>query len=714
MSGRRRCRRPFGTLIAAGTILGIVGALFGVDVLLSDAAHATQAAVTRPATGPITGPVPAQEPEPEPDPELEPDPDPDPDPELEPDPEPAPEPEPEPEPEPRPPAEGPAGPPGPSAADRARARAQAQEEAQEEAARAARRAAERAAKRAEAARKVRATWESRGRPHRMVVVRLNRFDVVSDGRLSRQVSRSGGPVTINALDKALPAKWLEVTGNTATLDAVVVLTPGSVLEIGRPVRRLELMGGATPQDAASIYTGSGRVALHGVDVTSADAATRQAVPPTAAGRPFFQVSARGRLDAVDSTISDLGTPSTGLGGGRAGVTFNRGAGGSLVRTALLRNTTGAELSRSDAVRLEDVTFAESIGDGLVLNGDRATTMSGIRAVGNGDNGVIVDGESTDRPVTGITTNANGGYGVVVIGQTGTHLSGIGTTSDQAGGLRINRSTDLYISDFTATDQPTGVFMHVGSARIILDHLRTSGGRRGVVAEKSTEGIELRDSTIEDARVTGVAVGGKYVHLNNVQVTDSRSGVRVERGASGVRLAGLVLHGGRDGVVAAPGTTGVVIADLVANHVESDAVRTASPAAEIIGGRITGGATGIDVAAGTTISAVTIVGAREGIHSRSAELVRADDVTIDTLELGINAAPGSPFQLAGSSVHALEALRGQIDQRGANDLSLPPLNLLSAIGVPLILLAIVLEQLHTTRLRRAGVRGYRLPPFPAST
>jgi hypothetical protein len=25
---------------------------------------------------------------------------------------------------------------------------------------------------------------------------------------------------------------------------------------------------------------------------------------------------------------------------------------------------------------------------------------------------------------------------------------------------------------------------------------------------------------------------------------------------------------------------------------------------------------------------------------------------------------------------------------------------------------VLEQLHATRLRRAGVRGYRLPPLPA--
>jgi hypothetical protein len=256
-------------------------------------------------------------------------------------------------------------------------------------------------------------------------------------------------------------------------------------------------------------------------------------------------------------------------------------------------------------------------------------------------------------------------------------------------------------------------MHVGSARILLDHLRTTGGRRGVVAEKSTEGVELRDSTIEGARVTGVAIGGKYVQLNGVQVTDSRSAVRVERGASGVRLAGLVLDGGRDGVVVTAGTTGVVIADLVANYVESDAVRSASPAAEIIGGYITGGATGIDVAAGTTISGVTINAANEGIHSRSPDLVRADEVTIDALELGVNAAPGSPFQLTGSSVHALQALRGQVLQQGTNDLSLPPLNLLGAIGIPLILLAIVLEQAHAARLRRSGIRSHRLPPFPAN-
>jgi hypothetical protein len=653
-------RLRFGRLLTAGAVLGTVGVLLSGE-MFSAVANAAPAPVRAPAAGPAAATLPAQQPDPN-------------------------------------------GSNGPSAAERAAAQAKARAQAAQRAARA-------AAKRAEAARKVRATWESRGRPHRMAVVRTNRIDVVTDGRLTRQVGRGGGAVTVNALDRALPSDWLATADGTATLSAAIVLTPGTALDVGDPIKRLELLGGATPQDAAAVYTGSGRVSLKGVTVTSADPATRQAVAPTSPGRPFFAVSARGRLDAVDSTISDLGTPSTGIDGGRAGVTFNQGATGSLVRTTVQRNTTGVELSRSDAVHLENVTFTESVGDGLVLTADRDTKMSGIKAVRNGDNGVVVAGESTGRPVTGITTNGNGGYGVVVVGQTGTSLSGIATTNDQAGGLRINRSTDLHVSDFTATDQPAGVFVHVGSTRIVLDHVRTSGGRRGVVVEKSTDELELRDSKINGARVTGVGIGGKHVLLSGVQVSDSRAAVRVERGSVGVRLAGLVVDGGRDGVVATPGTTGVVIADLMARNVESDAVRTASTDAEIIGGRITGGATGIDVAAATTISGVTIDGAGEGIHSRSPDLVRADEVRIDALNLGINAAPGSPFHLTGSSVHALEALRGQIQQHGTNDLSLPPLNVLSAIGVPLILLAIVLEQVHTSRQRKAGVRRRRVPPVP---
>lgn len=36
---------------------------------------------------------------------------------------------------------------------------------------------------------------------------------------------------------------------------------------------------------------------------------------------------------------------------------------------------------------------------------------------------------------------------------------------------------------------------------------------------------------------------------------------------------------------------------------------------------------------------------------------------------------------------------------SNDLSLPPLNVIGLIGIPLILLAVVLEEIHSARQRR---------------
>jgi hypothetical protein len=155
----------------------------------------------------------------------------------------------------------------------------------------------------------------------------------------------------------------------------------------------------------------------------------------------------------------------------------------------------------------------------------------------------------------------------------------------------------------------------------------------------------------------------------------------------------------------------VVSGLTVEHVESDGVRSFSPGDRITGTRITGGTTGIDVAAGATITDTVIIGAEEGIHSRSPEPVYAARLTVETIELGVNTAPASPFLLTNSAVHGLESLRGVIDQRGVNDLSLPPLNLLGAIGVPLIVLAVELEELHTARQRRLGTAPRRRPPLP---
>jgi hypothetical protein len=565
---------------------------------------------------------------------------------------------------------------------------------------------------------VRRAWEARGRPHRMVVVRDFRMDLATDGRVTRQVGRAGGTLTIAALDQALPSSWLTVSDGTATLDATLVLTRGVSMQLGGSggtLRTLQLAGGATPADAASIHTGGGRVTLNGITVASVDRDSGQRLPATAKGRPTIVASGGGRLDATDVTINDLGTMSDNTPGadenGTAAVEFRTGSTGSLVRTTVARGSTGVQLSHSQGVRLEQLTVSDSAEDGLLLAGDQGTSMGGIRATGNAGNGVLVSGESGGRPITGISTNANGAFGVAVVGETGTQVSGIDTTADDAGGLRISRSTNITVSGYTATDQRMGVFTHVHSSGIVLDGIQTTGGARGLVVEKSTSNLEAKNSTFSGARVAGVAVNGANIALTGVHLSGSRSAVRVERGAHDIRLTGLTIDGGRDGLVTAAGTSGLVVSDITVTDVESDAVRTFTPDARITGAEIIGGGTGLDIAAGATITNSTITAAREGIRSRSVEPVYASGVTVDTTELGVNSAEGSPFTLVDSNVHALESVRGVISQQGTNDLSLPPLNLLGAIGVPLIILAVVLEELHSYRQRRlGGITRRRRPPL----
>jgi hypothetical protein len=368
------------------------------------------------------------------------------------------------------------------------------------------------------------------------------------------------------------------------------------------------------------------------------------------------------------------------------------------------------------VRLEDVTVAESTSDGLFLQGDKGTVMTGIKAERNGGNGVMVAGLSTDRPITGITTTGNQSYGVAVIGQNKLQVNNINTTADGAGGLRVNRCTDCVVRDITAADQPIGLYMHVNTTNIKLDALRFTGGRRAVVAEKTTKGAALNDVTIKGARVAGVAVGGHDVSLDGVAIADSRTGVRVERGAGNIAVNGLKLSGGQDGVVTSAGTTGIVVKDLTADGVVNDAIRNFSPGAQITGGRITGGLTGIDAEAPTTISGTVVGLSNEGIRTRSTDPVTIDNVSVDAVTVGLNVAPGTPVVMTKSKVHALEAYRGQLnlDPAAGNDLSLPAINLLGAIGVPLVILAVFLEVMHSARQRRfGGLRRHAPPTLPAT-
>ena len=573
-------------------------------------------------------------------------------------------------------------------------------------ARAAAAAARRVAQLAAAAQRVRATWQARGRPARMVVVRDDSLDLVTQGRLTRRTPRRVGPVTLTTMSRYLPRSWLTIDGGTAVLSAAVVLTPRVVLDIGGDVGTVKLTGGATQPEAASIYSGSGRILLHGITVTSVDAASGLSVPARP-GRPFIVVSTGGRLDATDVTVTDLG--ATGRAAPRPAISFHAGTGGSVVRTTFAHNTTGLELQQTQDVRLEDVTVTDSTADGLALSGDRGTTVNRVRAERNGGNGVRFDGTTTDHPITGITTSGNGRFGVAAVRLQNARLEDLRTAGDASGGLELSRAANVTVSGLTAVDEPIGVFAHIGSTGITLDRLAVRGGRRGVAIEKTTTHLVLQSSTFDAVKLAGVAIGGTAVELRDVAVNDTQAGLRIERGASDVTAIGLRLTGGRDGVVATAGTTGVVLHDLSAVGVENDAVRSFSPDARILGGTIVGATTGVTAGAATTISRMSMSVVNSGIRARSPGLVRAEEVDIDAVAVGIDAAVGSPVLLADSRVRALQAVRGELTEQGTNELSLPPLNLLGAIGVPLILLALILELVRLARQRGCGSRPRWTPP-----
>jgi hypothetical protein len=542
----------------------------------------------------------------------------------------------------------------------------------------------------------------------MIIVRPTSVDSLTNGALTRRTARGGGVVTPAALDRLVPSEWITVDNGVARIAATTVLSPGVTLELGGAgVTTVQLVGGATAADAAAIYTGSGRLDVHGVTVTSVDPASGQ---PVAAGpgRPFVHVASTGRLDATDATFSDLGTPATDP-QARAGLSFSTGSTGSLVRTTVLRNSTGVRLNGSNGVRLEGVTIAESAADGLVLQGDQGTTLIGVRSERNGDNGVQVSGPSSARPITGISTTGNRQFGLAVVSQQAPQITGVVTQADGVGGLQLSGDDSPVVTDFSAVDQPIGVLTHVSSSKVTLGRLRISGGDRGIVVEKTTDGLAVSGSTIERTQ-TGVSVGGKRVDLRDVLISESQSGVRVERGATSFAATAVNITGGQDGVVLVAGTTDVVLRDMVIDGVSNNGVRNSSPNAQILGGRVSNGTTGIDAEAATTINGTEITAVNTGIRARSPELVTADNVTVSAVTSGINVEQGSPFVLADSRVDALEAVNGDAQYQGLNTLSLPPLNVLGVIGIPLVLVALLLDQVQRFRQRqRGGFDRRRLPP-----
>jgi hypothetical protein len=608
------------------------------------------------------------------------------------------------------PTDNPAPAPTPNAAAQASA---ARRAAQHQAALAATRAAsqQRQVNRTAAAqREAQALWQRTGRPSRMIVIRPHVVDVVTAGRLTSRIQRGGGPLNVSQLTTYVPGTWVASSGGTTLLSAAVVLTAGTTLNSSGATIRLA--GGATPGSAAAIWVGRGILNLNNVTVTSWDP-QKQAPMASSPGRPFIMVGSGGQLRASNATLNNLGAAPGGHGGGdRSGVVFGAGSTGALVRTKLERNQVGLKLSGSSNVRLNAVDVDGSDGDGLVLRGDHGTSLSGVTATGNGGNGVVLSGAAAGRVLSGVSVSGNGAFGVAAERQSSAQISGLSTSGDRSGGIRLTGCTGCSVARTTSSNEPVGLLVNGAATRVTLDHPQVHGGARGLVLDHGVNDVDIEGLAVDHASAVGLAIAASGVQVRHIAVSDSDTAVKISSAASRVVLSSPTIARGNEGVVAAKGARDVQVQNLVAENVGRDAVVTDAQGTVITGGRITGGHTGINARAATTIEGTTIGGAIEGVHATPPASVRATNLDVLAVTSGIKIDPSAQFVLVDSTVQARRAIRGQAILQGHDTISMPPFWWLGGVGVLLVLIAVLLEVAQTLLQRRGGAAAVRPARAPA--
>ena len=183
-----------------------------------------------------------------------------------------------------------------------------------------------------------------------------------------------GPLSLEALSRIAPSSFLSIEGDTAKLNAAVVLTTGAVFDISG-VKTLQLGRELAEQGVLPLH-GQRPMTIKGVTVTSVGD-DGQPLAANAPGRPYIVVAARGRFDASDSTLSDLGVQPIGADKGEPGISYNTDSTGARCAPPCCAVRQASSCPRR-ATCAWTATIAESWSDGLVLQADKGTRFSGSR------------------------------------------------------------------------------------------------------------------------------------------------------------------------------------------------------------------------------------------------------------------------------------------------------------------------------------------------
>jgi hypothetical protein len=545
-----------------------------------------------------------------------------------------------------------------------------------------------------------AAWQRTGRPERLIVLRPTSVDLVSNGTVVQRLYPAAGSVPVSWLAANVGQSWIShASGNlaTITLNAAVLLTPGTGLRIGPVTKKVLFTAGKTAASGTWIRGSHAKLEIEGTTLGSVGANSHEA-PADAAGSPYILMGAGGRLDITDSTVTGFGLPGT-ANARFSGVTWGKGSTGSATGSSFLGNRTGLRLAGSTGVRLSKVTVKDSTGDGVVLNGDTGTTVQGLTSQGNARNGLTAGG-TDHRTLAGISTQDNHGSGVKATAQSGLRLTGVTSHSDNGGGIQLVSCADCTVDRADVNGAPVALAVSGAGSLVTVKDPQLSNGTTGISLAAGIKGASVSGGTVR-AFERGIAVSGSAVTVQATAVSDSRTGISVYGQAGQVALREVTVRGGRVGVTASGTTSAVSLTNVRVSGTSSKGLSSASPGLRVTGGSVSGATTAVDLGASARLDTLTVSGARRGVHLASG--VHATGTALDVLaeRKGIEVDQKARLDLTDSRVRAPIALSGpgSVGRYGQTQVTLPPFPWLGFAALLALTLAAGLQTVHQVRHRK---------------
>lgn len=547
-----------------------------------------------------------------------------------------------------------------------------------------------------------AAWARSGHPDRLMVIRPGSIALVHHGTVVNRLYPAWGAVPFSWLAANAGSQWVgyDSGSRTVRVRAAVLLTPGTTLNVGRGTSTVLLTAGKTAASGTWIRGSRATLDIDGVTLASATPGGTRPAPAGTAGRPYLAMGAGGRMDITDTTVTGFGRPGSAppL---ESGVTWGKGSTGSADGSTFQGNRTGLRLAGSHGVTLDKVTVKDSVEDGLVLSGDQDTGVRSLTSEANGRNGVSVGG-TDGRILSGVTTREDKGVGIKATAQRGLTLTAPVSHADGGGGIRLVSCAYCTVQAAAVDGAPVGVAVSGAGAQVTVGGPRLSGGAGGAGVSLAAD---IAAATVTGGTIggydQGIAVAGPNATVDGTAITGARTGVAVYGHAAHVALRRVKVTGGRVGVTASGTTSGVTLSGVSISDVSGKGLSSASPGLQVTGGSVSGGTTAVDLGASARLRALTVSGARRGVHLAAG--VRATGEGLDVLaeRKGIEADARARMSITDSRVRAPVALagKGSVKRLGHTTISLPPFPWLGFAALVALTLAVVLQSVHQVRHRK---------------